>query len=98
MLCSTLQFFNEDSYGSDAYLSTETSSDTSQTVNMAGGSLSQSVFHWSKPQILTATAAGSLLVWHVMEDLAANHSLPMGGIKVFQLQNDPITALTITDR
>ena len=83
MFCSTLQLYD---------------ADASQTVSLAGGSLSQSVFHWSEPQILTATTAGSLAVWHVTEDLAANHSLPTGEVKVFPLQKAPITALSVTDR
>uniref|UniRef100_A0A8D0CXW5 Cilia- and flagella-associated protein 251 n=1 Tax=Sander lucioperca TaxID=283035 RepID=A0A8D0CXW5_SANLU len=71
--------------------------DSFQTVNMADGPLSKSVFHWRKTEILTATAAGSLVVWDVMEDLAANQSLPRDRIKLINLQNDPITALTVTD-
>ncbi|XP_070760940.1 cilia- and flagella-associated protein 251 [Enoplosus armatus] len=69
----------------------------SQTVSMAGGSLSQSVFHWRKPQVLTATAAGNLVVWDMAEVLAANQSLPGDKIKLIPLQKDPITALTVTD-
>ncbi|XP_028434267.1 cilia- and flagella-associated protein 251 [Perca flavescens] len=71
--------------------------DSFQTVNIADGSLSKSVFHWRKPEILTATSAGSLVVWDVMEDLAANQSLPRDRIKLINLQNDPITTLTVTD-
>ncbi|XP_045891986.1 cilia- and flagella-associated protein 251 isoform X2 [Micropterus dolomieu] len=69
----------------------------SQTVNMACGSVSQSVFHWRERQVLTATAAGSLVVWDVMEDLAANRSLPREKVKLIHLQKDPITALAVTD-
>ncbi|XP_068559740.1 cilia- and flagella-associated protein 251 isoform X2 [Cebidichthys violaceus] len=75
----------------------EYSPDTSQTVNMAGGSLSPSVFHLREHQTLTATAAGGLVVWDVTEDLAANQSLSRYRINVIHLQNDPITALTVTD-
>ncbi|XP_049434683.1 cilia- and flagella-associated protein 251 isoform X2 [Epinephelus fuscoguttatus] len=70
-------------------------SKTSRTVELASGSFSQSVFHWREPQILTATAAGSIVVWN-LEDSAANQSLCVRA-KVVALQEDPITALTITD-
>ncbi|XP_076587906.1 cilia- and flagella-associated protein 251 [Chaetodon auriga] len=71
--------------------------DTPQTVSMAGRSLSQSVFHWRKPQVLTATA-GDLVVWDVMEeDLAANKSLSIDRMKLIHFQKDPITVLTVTD-
>lgn len=60
------------------------------------GSLSQSVFHWSKPEIITATAVGSIVVWDLEEDLAANQSLHT--VKLIPIQAHPITALTVTDR
>ncbi|KAK5932477.1 hypothetical protein CgunFtcFv8_004179 [Champsocephalus gunnari] len=66
-----------------------------KTTFMAG-SLSQSVFHWSKPEIITATAAGSIVVWDLEEDLAANQSLHT--VKLIPIQAHPITALTVTDR
>ncbi|XP_074493952.1 cilia- and flagella-associated protein 251 [Sebastes fasciatus] len=69
-----------------------------QTFNMAGMSLSQSVFHWREPQILTATAGGSLLVWDVTEDLATDQNFPIDRVRLIDLQNDPITALAVTDR
>ncbi|KAK1892432.1 Cilia- and flagella-associated protein 251 [Dissostichus eleginoides] len=65
-----------------------------KTTFMAG-SLSQSVFHWSKPEIITATAAGSIVVWELEEDLAANQSLHT--VKLIPIQEHPITALTVTD-
>ncbi|KAF3851124.1 hypothetical protein F7725_012896 [Dissostichus mawsoni] len=65
-----------------------------KTTFMAG-SLSQSVFHWSKPEIITATAAGSIVVWDLEEDLAANQSLHT--VKLIPIQEHPITALTVTD-
>ncbi|XP_033476347.1 cilia- and flagella-associated protein 251 [Epinephelus lanceolatus] len=70
-------------------------SKTSETVKLASGSFSQSVFHWREPQILTVTAAGSIVVWN-LEDSAANQNLCVRA-KVVALQEDPITALTITD-
>ncbi|XP_040011635.1 cilia- and flagella-associated protein 251 [Xiphias gladius] len=75
----------------------KSSPDRSQTVNMAGGFLRRSVFHWREPQVLTATAAGSLVLWNVMEDFAANQCLPRERIKLIQLQKDPITVFTVTD-
>lgn len=65
---------------------------------MTAGSLSQSVFHWKEPEILTATAAGYIVVWDPMEDLAANQSLPRHRIQFIHLQKDPITVLAVTDR
>ncbi|KAK5871136.1 hypothetical protein PBY51_004032 [Eleginops maclovinus] len=66
-----------------------------KTTYMGGGSLSQSVFHWRKPQIITATASGCLVVWDLVEDLAGNQSLPT--VKLIPIQRHPITALTVTD-
>ncbi|XP_031712383.1 cilia- and flagella-associated protein 251 isoform X1 [Anarrhichthys ocellatus] len=67
----------------------------SQTGTMAGGSLS--VFHLREHQTLTATGAGCLVVWDVTEDLAANQNPSRYRIYLIHLQNDPITALTVTD-
>lgn len=65
---------------------------------MAGGSLGQSVFHWKKPQVLTATAAGSIVVWTMTEELAAKQRLASNEIQIIALQEYPITVLTVTDR
>ncbi|KAM6943994.1 cilia- and flagella-associated protein 251 [Lycodopsis pacificus] len=73
----------------------EYSPDASQTGTMAGGSLS--VFHLRERQTLTATGAGCLVVWDVTKDLAANPKPPRQRINLIHLQNDPITALTVTD-
>ncbi|XP_072243955.1 cilia- and flagella-associated protein 251 [Leuresthes tenuis] len=72
------------------------SPDPSKTVNIADVSLSQSVFHWRNPQILTATV-GSLVVWDVKEDLVENQSLSPERLKIIQLQQHPITVLTVAD-
>ncbi|XP_053727459.1 cilia- and flagella-associated protein 251 isoform X2 [Synchiropus splendidus] len=66
-------------------------------VAMAGGAFSQSVFHWSKRQILTASAGGSIVVWDLMEDFAANENLTRACVNVMSLQKEPITVLTVTD-
>ncbi|XP_023266435.1 cilia- and flagella-associated protein 251, partial [Seriola lalandi dorsalis] len=81
----------------DAPVITQSSLDPSQTVNMEGRPLSRSVFHWREPQVLTATGAGSLVVWDVIEDIAGNQHLPQDGFKLIKLQKDPITVLTVTD-
>ncbi|XP_029018247.1 cilia- and flagella-associated protein 251 [Betta splendens] len=77
---------------------THGSADPFQTVHMAGGFLTQSVFHWRAPQILTASAAGSLVLWDTLEDLTANQSLPIERVRVVHLQEEPITVLAVTDR
>ncbi|XP_036955446.1 cilia- and flagella-associated protein 251 isoform X1 [Acanthopagrus latus] len=63
----------------------------------AGESFSQSVFHWRKSQIITATTAGSLVVWNMMEDFDANRSFPEDRIQLICIQKDPITALAVID-
>uniref|UniRef100_A0A3B4ZRR4 Cilia- and flagella-associated protein 251 n=1 Tax=Stegastes partitus TaxID=144197 RepID=A0A3B4ZRR4_9TELE len=64
--------------------------------DISDASLSRSIFHWRKPQVLTAIE-GSIMVWDVMEDLVANQSQPKDRIRLFRLQQHPITALTVTD-
>ncbi|KAM9858625.1 cilia- and flagella-associated protein 251 [Aulostomus maculatus] len=66
-------------------------------VKMAGGSLSQSVFHWKEPQVLTGTAAGTIIMWELMEDFAANQSLTINRVHFISLLQCPITAVTVTD-
>lgn len=90
LICSPLQFSDVDNSGSDA------SADPFRTVRMAGGFLTRSVFHWREPQVLTATAAGSLVVWDALEDQAANQHFPK--FKLIHLQKQPITVLNVTDR
>ncbi|KAK2902064.1 cilia- and flagella-associated protein 251 [Channa argus] len=81
----------------DPAVHTQPSVDPFQTVRMAGGFLTQSVFHWSEPQILTVSAAGNLVVWDVSKDLTANQCLPRDRIKQIHLQKNPITVLSVTD-
>ncbi|XP_027132721.1 cilia- and flagella-associated protein 251 isoform X1 [Larimichthys crocea] len=73
------------------------SPDTAQTSNMVGWSPNPSVFHWTKPQVLTATAAGELVVWEVLKCFAANQPAGKDQIRTFHLQKDPITVLAVTD-
>lgn len=95
---SPLQLCDAATSGADATAFTHPSPVTPRTVSMAGRSLSQSVFHCRKPQVLTATA-GDLVVWDLMEeDLTANQSLSIDRMKLIHFQKDPITALTVTDR
>ncbi|XP_026177633.1 cilia- and flagella-associated protein 251 isoform X2 [Mastacembelus armatus] len=83
--------------GNLKYISLTYKKPSSQTVNTAAVPLTRSVFHWGKPQILTATATGSLLMSDVKEDLAPNQHLSTNKIKIIDLQKDPITFLTVTD-
>nr|XP_046243479.1 cilia- and flagella-associated protein 251 [Scatophagus argus] len=73
------------------------STDTSQTDSMAGRSFNKSAFHWSKPQILTATTEGSLALWDVMTCLVENQSLYKERIKFIPLQKDPITCISVSE-
>ncbi|KAK2837217.1 hypothetical protein Q5P01_014429 [Channa striata] len=81
----------------DAAVCIQPAADPFQTVRMAGGFLSQSVFHWSKPRILTVSAAGKLVVWDLSQELVANQCLPRDRIKLIHLQKKPITVFTVTD-
>nr|XP_019956436.1 PREDICTED: WD repeat-containing protein 66 isoform X1 [Paralichthys olivaceus] len=84
--------------GSGASVLPQSSPDLSQTVNVAARFLSRSAFHRRKPQVLTGTAAGSLVVWDVTEDSAANKNLSSRNrVKAIRLQKDPITVLVATD-
>lgn len=68
--------------------------DNSGTDGSAHPFLTQSVFHWSVPQILTASTAGSIVVWNMLEDLTTNQSQR---VNLVDLQQEPITVLTVTD-
>ncbi|XP_028269776.1 cilia- and flagella-associated protein 251 [Parambassis ranga] len=59
-------------------------------------SLSRSVFHFRKPQVLTAISC-ELLVWDVTDDLVANQDLHRGKLTLVQIQRHPVTVLTVTD-
>ncbi|XP_076007247.1 cilia- and flagella-associated protein 251 [Genypterus blacodes] len=61
------------------------------------GSYCQSVFQQRKPQTLTATTAGKIVVWDLMKDSADSQSLTVTLTNVISLQKDPITVLTVTD-
>ncbi|XP_051278457.1 cilia- and flagella-associated protein 251 isoform X1 [Dicentrarchus labrax] len=92
---NTSQQFSESATSGFDSMFTQTSPDNS--VKVAGRSFSQSVFHWRNPQVLTATTKGSIVVWDVIEDLGPDQSLPKDRIKFILLQDNPITALTVTD-
>ncbi|KAG8011990.1 hypothetical protein GBF38_004402 [Nibea albiflora] len=68
-----------------------------QTSNVAGWLPNPSVFHWTRPQVLTATAAGDLVVWDVLKCLAANQPTGQDQALTIHCQEDPITALAVTD-
>uniref|UniRef100_UPI0037E75825 cilia- and flagella-associated protein 251 n=1 Tax=Semicossyphus pulcher TaxID=241346 RepID=UPI0037E75825 len=87
------QFNDEATSASDAALLAQPSPVPLQTDSMSG----QSVFHWREPQVVTAAAGGSIVVWDVMEDLAAEQGLPWDRIRLIQLQKHPITTFTVTD-
>lgn len=76
----------------------DTAPDISKIVNLAAGLLSTSVFHYKRPLILTATTAGSLLIWDVSAYLTATQNQPKVKCKILPLQNAPITCLAATDR
>lgn len=67
------------------------------TQSSCGPSLSRSVFHFGKPQVLTAISC-ELLVWNVTDELVANQDLHREKITPVQLQRHPVTVLTVTDR
>lgn len=76
----------------------DTAPGVSEIVKLAAGSLSTSVFHCKLPLILTATAAGSLLIWDVSAYVTATENHPKVKCKILPLQNAPITCLAATDR
>uniref|UniRef100_A0AAV2MPT8 C2H2-type domain-containing protein n=1 Tax=Knipowitschia caucasica TaxID=637954 RepID=A0AAV2MPT8_KNICA len=58
----------------------------------ADGALVQTVFHWSQPYVLTATAGGSVVVWNRSQEVT--HKSPFSAI---QLQETPFTAMCVSD-
>uniref|UniRef100_A0A665T596 Cilia- and flagella-associated protein 251 n=1 Tax=Echeneis naucrates TaxID=173247 RepID=A0A665T596_ECHNA len=88
---------SETTSGTETLMLTHSSPEPFKTVNMDGRPLSRSVFHWREPQVLTATAAGSIVVWELIEDLAVNQRLSQEIIKYIHLQKAAFTFLTITD-
>ncbi|KAF7200353.1 cilia- and flagella-associated protein 251 [Nothobranchius furzeri] len=65
-------------------------------VPLAEVSLSRSVFHCTKSQVLMAIG-GILVMMDVSEDLVERQNLPSSKIKKINHQQDPITALTMVD-
>ncbi|XP_070712158.1 cilia- and flagella-associated protein 251-like [Pempheris klunzingeri] len=83
--------------GHDAFVFGASSFDNSQMSSAANVSLSQSAFHWKENKILTATPAGTLVVWDMTTEAAANERPSKDRVKIIHLQKDPITVLTVTD-
>ncbi|CAG5923463.1 unnamed protein product [Menidia menidia] len=79
-----------------AAVCSQQSPDPPKSVSITHMSRSQSAFHWIKPKILTAIL-GSVLLWDIREDLIKNQSLPAEKVKFHQIQEHPITILTVAD-
>ncbi|MED6259872.1 hypothetical protein ATANTOWER_004591 [Ataeniobius toweri] len=73
---------------------TQPSPDPSNSVRFADMSLSRSVFHWRKPQVLIAIA-DYILVWDIVGDLVKKQRLSID--KANKTCIHRITVLTITD-
>ncbi|XP_060894912.1 cilia- and flagella-associated protein 251 [Labrus mixtus] len=65
----------------------------------AVGTFGHSVFHWREPQVVTATAGGSFVVWNVMNDFAADQDVLDRRFWVIEphKHTKKITAFTVTD-
>ncbi|KAJ6656688.1 hypothetical protein lerEdw1_003575 [Lerista edwardsae] len=75
---------------------------TDKTFNKAVGVFSQSLFHFSKPQAITGTMEGKLVIWDAVcppNKSAVKCVKPynMKAIKLVHLQKDGITVLAIVD-
>ncbi|XP_001506270.3 cilia- and flagella-associated protein 251 isoform X1 [Ornithorhynchus anatinus] len=74
---------------------------TEKTFNKIVGKISQSIFHFNSPQLLSATMEGKLVVWDALSPPISSlkpvkpHNIK--AIKLIQLQTDGITVLTRVD-
>ncbi|XP_048467541.1 cilia- and flagella-associated protein 251 [Rhincodon typus] len=75
---------------------------TDETFNKIVGLYSQSVFHLTPSQVLTATSAGNLVIWDTVNapqiQLDAVKSHKKKALKLMNLQSDSITVVTVSDR
>ncbi|GCC24021.1 hypothetical protein chiPu_0002420 [Chiloscyllium punctatum] len=75
---------------------------TDETFNKIVGLYSQSVFHLTPSQVLTATSAGNLVIWDTVSapqiQLDAVKSYKKKALKLMNLQSDSITVVTVSDR
>ncbi|XP_029999722.1 cilia- and flagella-associated protein 251 [Sphaeramia orbicularis] len=82
----------------NAAADTYASPGSDQSSYMTGVSANQSVFHWRKPQVLTATRVGTIVEWDVDREFTVgqNFSLPRTS-RILNVQSAPITVFTVTD-
>ncbi|XP_078410785.1 cilia- and flagella-associated protein 251 [Cetorhinus maximus] len=75
---------------------------TDETFNKIVGLYSQSVFHLTPSQVLSATSAGNLVIWDTVQtpqiQSDAVKSYKKKALKLMNLQNDSITVVTVSDR
>ncbi|XP_067911131.1 cilia- and flagella-associated protein 251 isoform X2 [Heterodontus francisci] len=75
---------------------------TDETFNKVVGLYSQSVFHLTPSQVLTATSTGNLVIWDTVStpqiQFDAVKSYKKKALKLMKLQNDSITVVTMCDR
>ncbi|CAG08438.1 unnamed protein product, partial [Tetraodon nigroviridis] len=71
--------------------------DITEIVNLPAEALHMTVFHCKEPLIITATSAGSLMLWDVGGYITATKNFPKVKCKILPLQNAPITCLATTD-
>ncbi|XP_072290080.1 cilia- and flagella-associated protein 251 [Eucyclogobius newberryi] len=62
----------------------------------ADGALVQAVFNWRQPQVLVATAGGSVVVWDRSQGVSQR--ITPDKVTLIHLQEAPFTVLTSTDR
>uniref|UniRef100_A0A3B3ZGB4 Cilia- and flagella-associated protein 251 n=1 Tax=Periophthalmus magnuspinnatus TaxID=409849 RepID=A0A3B3ZGB4_9GOBI len=66
------------------------------SICAADGALVQTAFHWREPQVLTATAGGSVVVWDLSKGMTTTKGLT--NVTAIHLQQAPFTAMSVTDR